>query len=60
MDFCAALNGSSEVLNRLRGINSGSSSAYLLPMISTDAMMATVMGWGGVVRVAKQMDRGFK
>ena len=57
VDFCVALNGSSEVLNRLRGRTSGSSSARLLPIVSTEAMMATVMRWRRAKEFAKQMNR---
>lgn len=57
VDFCVALIGSSEVLNRLRGRNSGSSSACLLPIVSTEAIIATVVRGACAAKVAKQMHK---
>lgn len=45
-------------MNRLRGRISGSSSACLLPIVSTEAMATTVMRWTIVDGVVKQKNGG--
>ena len=60
VDFCVALNGSSDVLNRLRGRYCGSLSVVALLIASTEAMMATFMRWRSVNKIVKQMNKDFE